>query len=95
MGKRPHKARLTHRISYEIAYRDAFDDKKTLGECDYERTQIRLLRSLPEKRRRSVLLHEILHALSYVYEIGLTENQVEKLELALIRFERLNKGWVK
>lgn len=81
--------RTKYNRRWECLEIDELDEGKSLGHCRYELRQIVI--SNKAKNKFSVLVHELLHAASYDYGIGLTERQVELLEIAIIRFLKLNK----
>lgn len=65
---------------YEILWCKQFENENTLGETRFDRKQIVLKEGQSPKETVSTLLHEVYHAASEEYEIGLTENQVIALE---------------
>ncbi|EIM8287175.1 ImmA/IrrE family metallo-endopeptidase [Listeria monocytogenes] len=84
-------------IWYEIKEVPAVDiagDKNYLGACDYENQIIEILGSLPETRKRQVLIHELTHAI--LYEAGYQEHDeelVERFSIATYQvIEDLGKG---
>lgn len=80
--------------SWNIVETDYFTNSKgeredgQWGICDPNIRQITLRKDDPAKT--STLIHEVLHAIDFDYDIGLTENQVVKLEEAIMRFVKLN-----
>lgn len=93
MGPIPHRIKITHRVIYDVAWVDRFDDPKVVGECDYHRRQIRLLKSLNEEEAWWTFFHEVLHAMTYehAHEVPLTESQVGATERSLRRIVKLNR----
>ena len=79
-AKIPHRIRVKNKIYYEVLYIDNFKDGKTLGETRFNEKQIILLRSLSPKIMVSTFLHELLHAISFEYNVDLTETQVLNFE---------------
>ncbi|EEO6565098.1 ImmA/IrrE family metallo-endopeptidase [Listeria monocytogenes] len=84
-------------IWYEIKEVTAVDiagDKNYLGACDYDNQTIEILESLPEARKRQVLIHELTHAI--LYEAGYPEHDEELVErfsiVAYQVIEDLGKG---
>ncbi|EJL5221480.1 ImmA/IrrE family metallo-endopeptidase [Listeria monocytogenes] len=84
-------------IWYEIKEVTAVDiagDKNYLGACDYDNQTIEILESLPETRKRQVLIHELTHAI--LYEAGYQEHDEELVErfsiVAYQVIEDLGKG---
>lgn len=68
---------------YEILWVDDFKDGKTYGETRFDTHQILLKTNENDKETFHTYIHELLHAASEEYKIGLTENQVRKLEKSL------------
>jgi len=91
ISKLPQKLRITSKVSYELLYLLEFNDNKTLGECRPNEKQIVVVSGQPTTELTKTYIHELLHALSFEYNINLTEAQVQKLEVAIYNFLRLNK----
>jgi hypothetical protein len=53
------------------------------GLCVIERLCIQIEQTLPVERSREILLHEIIHCIEYVFDLELSERQVEKLARGL------------
>lgn len=68
---------------YEICWVDDFKDGKTYGETRFDTHQILLKTNESDKETFHTYIHELLHAVSEEYKIGLTEGQVRKLEKSL------------
>jgi len=79
----PHRVQVSRKSFYEICYVDTFVDKDVLGETRFDRKQIVLKDDQPHKEKVHTYLHELLHAISEEYEVGLTESQVRALEKAI------------
>ena len=79
----PHRVQVTRKSFYEICYVDTFVDKDVLGETRFDRKQIAIKDEQPPKEKVHTYLHELLHAISEEYDVGLTENQVRSLEKAI------------
>lgn len=76
-------------ITYEIEEIDSIeyeDNYICLGLCDDVKQVIYIRKDAKPDGKKSTILHEILHALSDVYAIGLKERQVQQLSTALIQF---------
>lgn len=71
------------KMEYEVLYVDDFKDGKTLGETRFGPNQIVLKRSQNDKELVHTYVHEVLHAISEEYKVGLSEKQVLRLEKAL------------
>lgn len=75
-----------------------FQSNELDGRCDRfpdGTRQILLADRLSAKELEITLFHELCHAISFEYEVNLTEKQVLKLEKALPALIRLNKDWLK
>jgi hypothetical protein len=68
---------------YEIVWVEDFKDGKTLGETRFNTKQIVLKTNETDNETFHTYVHEVLHAVSDEYDIGLTEKQVRKLEKSL------------
>lgn len=87
----PSKVRITSKISYEILFVDEFSDPSCLGECRPNEKQIVLKNGQSDTEIYSCYIHELLHSFSFEYkDLNLTEKQVQKLEEAMYRYQRLN-----
>lgn len=96
MAKRKYPAIPSHvktksKRDYEVTFIDQFKDLKQLGECRQDPPQIVIKTGQSSKEEYSTFIHEVLHALSFDYDINLTESQVLKLEKALLNLLKLNK----
>lgn len=76
--------------TYQIRYIRKFDDKKTMGECDPSKREIRIKTGLTPKQRFRTLIHEILHALEFEYDLDLKHKLVYDLEMPLYRLFKDN-----
>lgn len=77
----PHKLQVTSRVFYEVLS----SPKIVGGEDCYgvmrpDLKQIILTEGMTPKNRVTTYLHEVVHAFSEEYDIGLTEAQVQKIE---------------
>jgi len=62
------------------------------GRMSFDASLIELCTTLSNTGRESTLIHELIHAIDFAKDIGLTENQVLKLESGLMNLFRTN-GW--
>jgi Zn-dependent peptidase ImmA (M78 family) len=81
----PNKVRTAPRKSFEVLWANGLTDSQ--GNKLYGKTEFvpnRIIINNEQTDRESVLttFHEFLHAIDHDNEIGLTETQVEKLELS-------------
>jgi hypothetical protein len=87
----PAWARITSKRSYQVLFTDEFlKDHQQLGECRFEPPQIVIKNGQSELERFGTYAHEVIHAASEEFDIGLTESQVRKLEKALVTYMKLN-----
>lgn len=90
----PPRIPVKYRVSYEFVWVDSFKDPEQMGETrlnELNERQILIKRGLSATETASTIIHEIIHAIDFEYEIGLTERQVLKLEKGIFTFLRLNK----
>lgn len=80
----PIQIRTSDKDVYPVVFVKDFADGKTLGETRFDPNTIAIMMNQPAKLTVHVYLHEVIHAISATYNIGLTENQVLALEDALI-----------
>lgn len=69
--------------TYEVLFIDEFKSPSTLGETRLEDKQIVLKNGQTPKELVKTYLHECLHAVSEEFDVGLTEQQILKMEEAL------------
>lgn len=87
----PPKVRITSKVSYEVLFVDEFPNPRTLGECRPNEKQIVLKNGQSDTEIYKSYVHELFHSFSFEYPgLNLTEKQVQKLEEAMYRYERLN-----
>lgn len=91
--KIPARVRIKHNCVYEVVTIKSFADGETMGECRYDDKQIVILEGMTDTQTAKTFLHEVLHAIQYEYQAGITESQVRKLEDGIWRVLRLNK-WI-
>lgn len=61
-----------------------------MGECNTNSTSIKLDTNYPEQVMFGTFLHEVFHAISDVYAIGLDERQILMLEAGFYAFYKDN-----
>ena len=59
------------------------DPKECYGEIDYNKCKIYLNANYDEKIKQETLLHEILHGITDMYDLDMSENFVTRLSNAL------------
>jgi len=55
-----------------------------MGRCYYSKSEIVISEAYEERKQRNTLWHEIIHAISDTYQIGLTEEQVRMMEVGIV-----------
>lgn len=79
--------------NYAVSYENTMRDEKgnTLyGQIDYIEQKITLNRAAKDEQAEATLLHEVIHGIDELYNIGLKEKQVEKLAVGLYMLIRDN-----
>lgn len=89
--RKPKHFRITKKKTYEVLYTDGFMDRAQLAECRCHSQQILLMRSRKKREKELDLVHELIEAINYEHQVGLNHPQIERLEVALHEFFRLNK----
>lgn len=81
------------RISKKTKYKITLGNLPRLvwGQCDSEKKEITLKRLLNNSNLATTLIHELIHAIDFDKQIGLSEAQTLKLEAGLFEFFRVNK----
>lgn len=90
--KLPSKVRITSKVSYDVLFSSDLGED-ILGLCDPENKQITLKIDQTKTEMLKVYLHEVVHAMNFEFEIGITEAQTLKLETAVYKLLKLNK-WI-
>jgi hypothetical protein len=88
----PHQIKIKGKMIH-VFFSDELIKGKYLGEFDPNTLTIYISRAQSERNQESTFLHELLHCISELYELGLTESQVTGLERPLIR--AITKLWQK
>lgn len=80
----PQTVQVSRKGKYEVLWTDLIrEDHRTMGETRFSPNQIVLRNGQTYKEGVSTYLHELIHAVSNEYDVGLTETQVMKLEKAV------------
>lgn len=73
-----------------LGYRYSLDMSKgmeemngNVGFCHFDKAQLDVANDLPDDMRNSTILHEIMEAINYHMEVGMTEAQVKQMEVGL------------
>lgn len=88
--KFPSHVRITSKVTYEVLFNDQFKDDTQVGEARLDDKQIIIKKDQSNTELLKTFIHEVVHTMSHEYEIGLTESQVQKLELSIYKYLRLN-----
>ena len=92
LGSLPPRVRITPKVSYEILFIERFDDdEKCVGQTRYETKQIVIKKNESLSLTFRTVLHEIIHAINFEYELDLTERHVLGLEKGIFTVFRINK----
>lgn len=83
VSKIPHKVSVSPKRYFEISWVDTFDNPDVDGMTQFHPDRIIIRNSQSSSETIKTYLHEVLHAVSDEYTIGLTETQVIQLEKAL------------
>lgn len=81
--KIPISIQITKKIKHDITWTRPDDSLDHVGITHHDIKHIVLNLSLKPKEAVHTYLHEVLHAVSEEYSVGLTENQVLALEKAV------------
>ena len=79
----------TYAIGYESGMRNE-KGEMLYGQIDYIEQTITLNKAAKDEQAEATLIHEIIHGLDELYNIGLKEKQVEKLGNAFYMLIRDN-----
>lgn len=82
----PSKVQIAPKLFYDIVWQKELvnaSGHKLCGLTDFTNKLITIQMDMPAKLTIETYLHEVTHAMSEEYELGLTENQVLKIEHAL------------
>ena len=93
--KLPFRIRYERRKSYGVNMVSGFVDPTDLGECNPNTKEIKIKSGQTPKESVSTLTHEVFHAVNFERELGLTEEQVEGMELGFIKVLELNQDYLK
>jgi len=78
---------------YSLDKEKALEDMEgNVGFCDFDHLQMRVANDVPSDVRNSTLIHEIIEAVNYHLEVGLTEQKIKQLEVGL--FQALTRNGV-
>lgn len=76
-------------ISYEIFFDDEIA-KSEYGYCISGDRRIGIRPGLGQRSVQATLIHEVIHAMDFEWDIGLTEDQTLLLEAAICKLIKLN-----
>lgn len=75
---------------YDIVYKPMAEMAEELGICDSTRNIIYLRDGMNADKHREVLCHECLHGMAEMLNLGLSENKINALGVALSAFLKEN-----
>lgn len=70
-------------VTYPIDYTTKMDIENAIAYIDFNKQIIKIDANYPIEMQKSALLHEVIHGVSYSYNVGLSEDEVEKLARGL------------
>ncbi|HBV83583.1 MAG TPA: hypothetical protein DEB74_12510 [Lachnospiraceae bacterium] len=87
----PEKVKILYK-EYEIEQREGLHDEggELYGQINYLSQKIYLNKEALDEQKKATLIHEIVHGLDEMYNIGLKEEDVEKLGVAFYTFVKEN-----
>lgn len=91
--KLPFRIRFKPRQAYGVNLVSGFPGPLD-GTCNPNTKEIKLRGDMSERATLSALTHEILHLISFEWDLELTESQVLGLEEGLIKILELNPTYV-
>lgn len=87
----PEKIKILYKdytVTQEQNLHDSEDD--LYGQISYSDQTIRLGKQYSDEQKKVTLIHEIIHGLDDMYQIGLSEKKVSKLGVALYQMIKDN-----
>jgi len=82
-------------VDFKVIYKSSRDMPMDLGSCHTNIQELWVNESNTEETSTNVILHEVIHALSDMYDLDMTERQVNVLTTVLIGFSRDNPQYSK
>jgi Zn-dependent peptidase ImmA (M78 family) len=77
----PNRVPIKRNVWYEILWTTEFlKSDKQLGETRFDTRQILINSNQSDSETLHTVFHEIIHAVSFEYDLGMTETQVSKME---------------
>lgn len=77
---------------YKVIHENISFKEGTAGMCSPQALEIKIDTFHPESRQREALLHEIIEALDYHFELKMPHNQIVSLSEGLYQVLKDNKG---
>ena len=89
----PRKIKIGHHVVKVKFLKECVDEKgkPADGMASPEKNEILIQKGLQKNRRAEVFLHEALHIISGIYDVGLSERQVVLLANFIISLIKTNK----
>jgi len=88
----PDKIKIGAREIRVLEVEHLSDDEDRWGDYSARTGAIRIDASIPDDMKAETLLHEVCEAVSDIYALGLTENQVCTISAVLLAIARDNPG---
>ena len=70
--------------TYDVQFVAAEELPKDYGECNNETQTIKIRTDTHQETQADVLLHEVIHAVEFAFNAGMTERQVHSLATGLL-----------
>jgi hypothetical protein len=92
--KLPPRIRLKKGVTYEILRQDEIaSDPDCMGLCNADNRTIIIKTSLSDTQALETLIHELLHAIAFEFQIKIPHSLIYAIERPIIRILKLNK-WI-
>lgn len=82
-------------FDFSVILTDPDDIDSNMGEFEKEKNRIRIADIISEDLQDSALIHEMIEALNYIYELNLDHNVITSLEGGFYQFLKDNPLWFK
>ena len=89
----PHSIEIKRKVTYQVAWVDAFPDPRIMGLCCPDSKTIFIKRGMSKKNTWLTFVHEVEHAKEFEYGYHLGERIVKLLEKSTLALWKLN-GWI-
>jgi hypothetical protein len=82
---------------FKLVYKNTVlvDSDKCLGCCMSDKSIIELKKGMDKEKKKEVILHEAIHAMSDIMDLGLGEKAVNTLGVVMVNFMKNNKKFIR